>query len=108
MTHTKGMTESVLQRSITQAARGLGFKVFHHLYAVGSERGYPDLTIVGHGHIFVWELKGPKPKVYPEQLAWIDALQEAGVDARIIYPEDYDDALAALQAAYQAAKEQRA
>jgi hypothetical protein len=100
MTQTKGMTEAELQRSIMQAARGLGFRVFHHLYAVGSERGYPDLTIVGHGRLFFWELKGPKPKVYPEQVAWIEALQQTGADARIIYPEDYDDALAALQAAY--------
>lgn len=97
------LTEAQMQRSLTHAAKGLGFRVYHAAYAIGSERGFPDLVICGHGRVFFWELKGPKPKVYPEQEAWIAELQAAGMNARILYPEDYDDALAELQRAYQEA-----
>lgn len=95
------LTEAQLQQAIVQTAKQLGFLVFHTAYAIGSERGFPDLCICGHGRLWFFELKGPKPKIYPEQEAWIAALNEAGVEARIIFPENLDDVLDALMAAYQ-------
>lgn len=97
------ITEAQMQKGIIATAKQLGFMVYHTTYAIGSERGYPDLHIVGHGLSWFLELKGPNPKVYPEQEAWIAALQANGHDARFVYPADYDEVLATLQAAYQEA-----
>ncbi len=97
------LTESQMQKGITATAKKLGFRVYHAAYAIGSEKGYPDLHIVGHGRSIFLELKGPKPKVYPEQEEWIAALQDAGHEARFVYPGDYDGILALLQDAYQEA-----
>lgn len=97
------LTEAKMQKGIIDTAKQLGFMVYHTTYAIGSERGYPDLHIVGHGRSIFLELKGPKPKVYPEQEAWIAELTACGHEARFVYPADYDDVLAWLQTAYQEA-----
>jgi hypothetical protein len=97
------LTEAQLQKAIVQTAKQLGFLVYHSAYSIGSERGFPDLCICGHGRLWFFELKGPKPKVYPEQEAWIAALQAAGMDARFVYPDDLDDVLNELMTAYQEA-----
>lgn len=99
------LTEAAMQKGIVSTAKQLGFMVYHTTYAIGSERGFPDLVICGHGRTFFWELKGPKPTIYPDQVEWIAALQDVGHDARFIHPADYDDALAILQAAYQEARQ---
>lgn len=101
---TAAMTEAQLQQAIMQTARQLGFLVFHTAYAIGSERGFPDLCICGHGRIWFFELKGPKPKISPEQEAWIETLSACGADARFVYPDDLDDVLATLQAAFEAGR----
>jgi hypothetical protein len=97
------MTEAEMQKGIMRAARQLGFLCFHCQYAIGSEKGYPDLHIVGHGRSWFLELKGPKPKIYPEQEAWIEALQAHGYDARFVFPADYETVLQELMATYQEA-----
>lgn len=98
------MTEAQMQTAIVQTAKQLGYLVFHAAYSIGSERGYPDLCICGHGRLWFFELKGPKPKIYPEQEAWIAALNAAGAEARIIFPEHLDDVLDTLMEAYQEAR----
>jgi hypothetical protein len=95
------LSESQMQTGITRAAKQLGYLVFHTTYAIGSEKGYPDLHIVGHGRSWFLELKGPKPKIYPEQEAWIEALQAHGYDARFVFPADYETVLAELMQAYE-------
>jgi len=97
------MTEAQLQTSLIHAAKQLGYRVYHAWLSQRSTPGFPDLTIVGHGTIFCWELKGPRGRVSDAQRAWIDDLVAAGIDARVIFPEDYDDALAALAAGRRAA-----
>ena len=82
------MTEAQMLSGLRTAAKQLGFLCFHTVYAIGSERGYPDLHIVGHGRSWFLELKGPKPKVYPEQEAWIQRLRSCGHDARFVFPHD--------------------
>jgi hypothetical protein len=94
------LSEAQLQQAIVQTARQLGFLVFHTAYAIGSERGFPDLCICGHGRLFFFELKGPKPNISPEQAAWIETLQACGVEACFVYPADLDTVLATLQAAF--------
>jgi hypothetical protein len=94
------MTEAQMLAGIKAAAKGLGFLVFHNTYAIGSDRGFPDLVIVGYGRSWFLELKGPKGRIRPEQTTWIRELIYAGHIADIIWPDDYDEMLEALQVAY--------
>jgi len=99
------ITEADMQRTIMAAARQFGFLCYHAAYAIGSERGFPDLCLAGNNRVIFLELKGPKPTIYPEQVAWIETLQACGVDARIVHPDDLDDVLADLQAAFEEARD---
>lgn len=104
------MTEAELQRGLVEAARALGYLVFHATVARRSETGFPDLLIVGHGRVLAWECKTERGRVRPAsvtrrgrylpgQMDWIEAFRAAGIDARIVRPSDYDAALAALREA---------
>ena len=112
----KGMTETQLQDGLIDAARRLGFLVYHSADARRSEPGFPDLVIVGHGRILVCECKtqkgrvrGPavtrRGRVLPGQRDWLTAFDKAGVYADVVRPEatddaiGYEDALIILQAA---------
>jgi hypothetical protein len=56
-------------------------------------RGLPDLVMVKDGKLAVWELKGPKGIVTPEQQEWLDALAKvSGVDVRVVRPADLEAA----------------
>lgn len=58
--------------------------------------GVPDLIAVHPTRqlILAWELKGPRGVANGEQVAWLAAFApHPTVDARIIYPRDYDAAL---------------
>lgn len=67
-------TEAQLLAFVKQAARAFGFRCFHNLYAVGSDRGFPDLVMLNPrtGRLVIAELKGPRGRLHPEQLAWLD------------------------------------
>lgn len=95
------MTEKQLMTGLVRAAKQLGYLVYHAAYAIGSEPGFPDLTIVGKGRLWFFELKGPKGRVSEAQEAWIAALSGAGVDARIVWAVDYDSAMQELMDAYE-------
>ena len=90
------LTEAQMLAGLRSAAKQLGYMTFHTTYSIGSERGFPDLHIVGHGKQFVFELKGPRGKPGPHQEEWIDAYREAGVQASVIWPGTYDYALELL------------
>ena len=102
------MTEAQMMAGLVQAARTLGYLCFHATIARQSETGFPDLIIVGYGRCFAWECKTARGKLreaattkrgryLPSQSDWLNAFAGAGIDARVIRPADYDDALAALQ-----------
>jgi hypothetical protein len=95
------ITEREMQTAIVRMAKQLGYLVYHAAYSIGSEKGFPDLTIVGHGRMWMLELKGPKGRVSGEQEAWIAQLQLAGVDALIVWPDDLDMVLTDLMEMYE-------
>jgi hypothetical protein len=97
------MNEAQLMASLKHAAKSLGFLVFHNTYAIGSDRGFPDLVISGHGAVFAFECKGPRGVISDAQQAWIAELAAAGITAMFVFPSDYDRALAMIQDAYQEA-----
>ena len=95
------MNETELMTGIIRAAESLGYLVFHPTISQFSKPGYPDLTICGYGRYWQWECKGPKGIVSAKQQEWIDQLQESGVDARVVWPGDYDDVIKELQRGYE-------
>lgn len=50
----------------------------------GTSKGFPDYLIIRNGHILAIELKRVKSsRTSPEQLEWVDALNQAGVPAYV-------------------------
>jgi hypothetical protein len=93
----KSWTEKKLQSTIKAAALECGYKYYHTQVSLYSARGFPDLVMVRNGRLLLWELKGPHGKPTPAQLEWIEALKQVpGVDARIVTPDDLDNAYQAL------------
>lgn len=75
--------EAQVQQAIVDDARLLGYLVYHTYDSRRSEPGFPDLWIVGYGHLLVLELKTARGKVTDAQQRWIRNLVAAGIDARI-------------------------
>lgn len=91
------LTEKQFQAQVVQMAAFFGWRHYHNLYAIGSDRGYPDLTLVHPRHGVLWlELKGPRGRPGPAQEEWIDTLRAAGQRAHIVYPTDFDMVAALL------------
>ena len=91
------LTETMLLNSLRSEAVNCGWKVYRAQFSMYSVRGWPDLFMVKNGRAFAWELKTPKGKVSEAQAEWIEALKAVpGVDARLVYPSDLDDAYTAL------------
>lgn len=93
------MSEADLLIGITQALTIAGWRWTHirdsHGVTVG-DVGLPDIiaTHPSRGLSLAWELKGSNGKPTGDQVAWIAGLSAAqGVDARILWPADYDHAL---------------
>jgi hypothetical protein len=101
------ITEAQLQDTIVSAARKLGYLVFHDHDSRRSETGFPDLVIVGHSRVIVFECKTAKGKLrpatinrkgrfLPSQEDWLWEFARAGVEAGVIRPNDLDEALELL------------
>jgi VRR-NUC domain len=95
------VTERELQDAIVEAAKLLGWMVFHPFDSRRSTAGWPDLTLVHRrrARLMFMELKSETGRVTHEQHAWIDALARAGADVRVVRPVDLDAVLEELQAA---------
>lgn len=89
-------TEAEVQDSIIGLADRLGYEWHHETDSRKSRPGFPDLHIVGYGRHWVFELKTATGRVEAEQSTWINAYKAAGVDARIVRPDDLDELLAEL------------
>lgn len=81
--------EAQVQQTIVDDARLLGYLVYHTYDSRRSEPGFPDLWIVGYGHLLVLELKTARGKVTDAQQRWISQLVAAGVDARIYRTQEW-------------------
>lgn len=91
-------TEREHQDTIIDACRWLGYRVVHfrpardrhgrYHTALQGDAGFVDLVIAGHGHMLMIELKRKPNKVTDEQQMWLDALLDAGVDARVVWLPD--------------------
>lgn len=90
-------TEADCQTAIIDACKLLGYRVHHcrpawsaigYRTPIQGHAGFPDLVIVGHGQIYIVELKRRGNKVSVDQEAWLDALSDAGVWSYVVYVPD--------------------
>lgn len=95
------MRETDLQTAIVELAELLGWRWIHHRPArteqgwrtavSGSHaRGWPDLVLCRE-RLVVAELKGTRGQLSVEQSGWISALEAAGVEAYVWWPESWTD-----------------
>lgn len=87
MRSTATVTEKSLQATITQLCDLLGIDWYHTYDARRSNRGWPDLAMVGQKFI-VRELKTDRGELSDDQVRWGKRLQAAGVDWAVWRPAD--------------------
>jgi hypothetical protein len=70
------LSETAWQAQIVRLAQTLGMMCYHTLDSRGSERGFPDLTILGNGRLILMELKRQalSAVLTTNQVAWLDGL----------------------------------
>jgi hypothetical protein len=90
------LTEKEWMAQVVELAKVLGFRVYHPWLSIRSERGFPDLTLCKPGRLVFIELKTDKGKVTPKQLEWLVALGEAGAEAYVFRPAQWDELVATL------------
>lgn len=101
-------SEADCQATIIAAAQTLGYLVHAERPArhnnawatpIAGDAGFPDLAILGHGHLAFVELKRKPNKIEPAQRRWLDALgADPHVFVMVIWvPEQLDSFIAQLQ-----------
>jgi len=110
----RGTPEADLQRAVVSALRFALPKgaILHHcanevtqpgprgarrqaiLVGMGVHRGFADLMVLSGGRVLFLELKSPRGRLSPEQVAFRDAVQAQGFGWALV--RSLDDALGAL------------
>lgn len=81
--------EIEVQNQIIAVVKTLGYLTYHTHDSRRSEKGFPDLCIVGFGKLMFIEFKAGKNTVTKEQQQWLDEFQIAGVDARLYHVDTW-------------------
>jgi len=93
-TYRNSGKEAIHQRRIITIARAFRWTCYHTHYSMGSDKGYPDLTLI-HPNFAqtIWiEVKGPKGRIHPEQVAWLARINEQPATRLgiVVFPPDID------------------
>lgn len=91
------MTEAQLQQRITDYCDLLRLRWHHETDSRRSKAGYPDLSICGPGGFLFAEIKTDAGRLRPEQTAWLDDLERAGIEAHCWRPMDWPHIEATLR-----------
>lgn len=86
---TVPMNEAQWQQRITDTCDLYGLVWHHETDSRRSKAGFPDLVIVGNSTIFA-ELKTDRGRVSTAQQFWLDRINEAGGEAVVWRPRDWD------------------
>ena len=105
---TVTMSEADLERGVLDLARLYHWRVAHFRPArtvhgwrtpvAADGAGFVDLLMVRGNRILAVELKSALGRLTPEQVAWLAALADAGVDTQVWTPAMYPAAIAAVLA----------
>jgi hypothetical protein len=98
------MSERVLQDRVVGRAKRKGWKVAHAgrgiagydkedkpIFVTPMAKGWPDLFMLNPRHdppVLVIELKREDGVVEPDQLVWLDMMNECGIPAVVVRPSD--------------------
>jgi hypothetical protein len=85
------MIEAELQVNVTTLARDLGIWFYHPYDSRRSEKGWPDLVLVGPGGALFRELKRESGRLTPEQRRVGSMLTHAGLNWSTWRPRDLLD-----------------
>lgn len=92
------MTEAEFQAQIVQLAKMCGWRVYHTHDSRRSEPGFPDLVLARSGTAVLFrEVKTETGKLSEAQAVWIHLLTQAGADAGVWRPSDWDTIREQLQ-----------
>lgn len=90
-------TELQWQRVIEEAAGYLGYLTYHTYFSKRSQKGFPDLYLVGRGRAILIECKKEKGGVVSiDQAIWLETLRANGQLAILARPRDWDTVYMAL------------
>lgn len=87
------ITEAEFQANILDAVRTLGLQAYHTHDSRRSQKGFPDLVIVGATGVLFRELKTMTGKVTEEQKYWLSILHAAGADVAVWRPNLWPDVI---------------
>jgi hypothetical protein len=90
------LSEAKWQKLVRRWAKDLGWIVYHAPYAIGADKGFPDLVLLRPPKLMFVELKSDKGKLRPEQEEWLENLQACGIEAYVWRPRDETIVLAVL------------
>jgi hypothetical protein len=91
--------ERDFQNEILKVAKRNCWLSYHVYDPRKSARGLPDLILVRE-RVLWRELKTLAGQTTPDQDRWLEALQDAGEDAKVWRPTDWPEILATLEAPY--------
>ena len=85
-------TEAEFQRAVVNLAKSYGWGLQYHTFDSRlSAKGFPDLVLCNGRRVVFAELKSARGKASEEQLAWLAALGDAGEEAFLWRPGDWDE-----------------
>ena len=101
MKPTAGSDEDAYLTGLIEAAYAGGWRIHHDrrsdLALTQGHPGFPDILAVhpGRGLAIAWEVKD-QGHATQDQAGWLAALRAAGIDARVIQPDAYDQCVELL------------
>lgn len=94
-------SEAGFLTAVLQYAKLCGWRTAHFRPALtsrgwrtavqGDGKGFPDLVLVRAGRIVFAELKMPRGRLSPEQVAWMDALKQTPFEIYVWTPDDWPE-----------------
>lgn len=90
------LSERDFQRQVVELARRVGFSVYHTHDSRRSEPGFPDLLCARAGRLLVAELKTEKGRLTGSQRAWLQTLEQAGVETHVWRPSMWPEIVEVL------------
>lgn len=91
------ISERDFARSVTDAAKLLGWRVQYHWSERHSPAGWPDLSLVRDGRLIFAELKSERGRLSPAQISWLAELRKTKAEIYIWRPSNWDELIEVLR-----------
>lgn len=81
------MSETAWQRLVVELAQRLDYYVYHPKLSRWSERGWPDLSLLGRRALWL-EVKSDHGNLTPAQVEVIERMRSCGLEVHVVRPHD--------------------